>query len=94
MGTGGEAGNQTFKGLEDKVSWVEKFLRVGAVGMEAAQNEHIRPVPCLSRPRHDVQCFGIHIWSCMRITVKVQSRKSHASFGVAVNEPPLHELEA
>ena len=42
MGTGGEAGNQTFKGLEDKVSWVEKFLRVGAVGMEAAQNEHSR----------------------------------------------------
>lgn len=42
MGTGGEAGNQTFKGLEDKMSWVEKFLRVGAVGMEAAQDEHSR----------------------------------------------------
>ena len=42
MGTGGEAGNQTFKGLEDKVSWVEKFLRVGAIGMEAAQDEHNR----------------------------------------------------
>ena len=39
MGTGGEAGSQIFKGLDDKVSWVEKFLRVGAVGMEAAQDE-------------------------------------------------------
>jgi len=39
MGTGGEAGNQTFRGLEDKVSWVEKFVQVGASGMEAAQDE-------------------------------------------------------
>ncbi len=49
MGTGGEAGNQTFKGLEDKVSWVEKFLRLGAVGMEAAQNEHSRQGSHLSQ---------------------------------------------
>lgn len=45
MGTGGEAGNKTFRGLEDKVSWVEKFLRVGAVGMEAAQDERNRYAP-------------------------------------------------
>ena len=55
MGTGGEAGNQTFKGLEDKVSWVEKFLRVGAVGMEAAQNEHSRCMTCLLQPLTYVQ---------------------------------------
>lgn len=41
LGANGEAGN-TFMGLTDKVSWVEKFLRVGAQGMEAAQDEHDR----------------------------------------------------
>ena len=50
MGTGGEAGNQSFRGLDDKVSWVEKFVRVGASGMEAAHDEYNRQAPRL-RPR-------------------------------------------
>lgn len=50
MGTGGEAGNQSFRGLEDKISWVEKFVRVGASGMEAAQDEHSRHAFIRFRP--------------------------------------------
>ena len=50
MGTGGEAGNQSFRGLDDKVSWVEKFVRVGASGMEAAHDEYNRQGPRAAPP--------------------------------------------
>lgn len=49
MGTGGD-----FKGMEDKISWVEKFMHLGASGMEAAQDEHSRsqsfPIPPFTHP--------------------------------------------
>ena len=42
MGGSGEVGNPSLMGLEEKVSWVEKFVRVGASTTEAAQDEHSR----------------------------------------------------
>ena len=67
MGTGGEAGNQSFRGLDDKVSWVEKFVRVGASGMEAAHDEYNRQAPRLQpriAPLHSLHSRKQHLsWS-------------------------------
>ena len=42
MGTGGELGAPAFSDVQEKVSWVEKFVRLGASATEAAKDEHDR----------------------------------------------------
>jgi hypothetical protein len=42
MGAGGELGAPAFSDVQEKVSWVEKFVRLGASATEAAKDEHDR----------------------------------------------------
>jgi hypothetical protein len=85
MGTGGEAGNQTFKGLEDKVSWVEKFVQVGASGMEAAQEECNRcvlaPPPRITNPEKSRALFyGFQVQSNLREAGGKKSARKAAAY--------------
>ena len=40
--SGGEVQGPAIQDMSEKVSWVEKFVRVGAAANQAARNEHDR----------------------------------------------------
>ena len=45
--SGGEVQGPAIQDMSEKVSWVEKFVRVGAATNQAARNEHDRRDSCL-----------------------------------------------
>lgn len=45
--SGGEVQGPAIQDMTEKVSWVEKFVRVGGAAAEVARHEHDRcPTPC------------------------------------------------
>ncbi len=55
---GGEVSGPAFSDVAEKVSWVEKFVRLGTAATQAARCEHDRRAPA-SRRRLSVQGVGL-----------------------------------